>query len=161
MIIINGKVISGSNVTVVNGRVISDGGTIKCLEFDEKKSAECSIDGDINFDVQVIDHELRIALKSTGNCFDSNLKLDVSVPKKLFKVISAKSSSANIILNEGVYTDFLKLKTQSGNLEANATANNISASAMSGSVSAKFNNIGHINLSASSTQCQQLKKKIV
>lgn len=99
------------------------------------------------------------------------MKLDVSVPKKTFKVISAKSSSADITLNEGVSTDYLKVKTQSGDLETNATVNNISVctmsgdvelcidatqdinvevSTMSGDVSAEFNNIGNINLSTSS-----------
>ena len=204
MISINGRVFSGSNVTIVNGRVISGGGIGKTQKFDERKVEDCSnvekitidstfgdvhvyvsnsskvethlygeadIDGDINFDVQVVNRELRITLKSTGNCFNGNLKLDVSVPKKTFKVISAKSSSADITLNEGVSTDYLKVKTQSGDLETNATVNNISVSTMSGDVelfidatqdinvevstmsgdvSAEFNNIGHINLSTSS-----------
>ena len=204
MISINGRVFSGSNVTIVNGRVISGGGIGKTQKFDERKVEDCSnvekitidstfcdvhvyvsnsskvethlygeadSDGDINFDVQVVNRELRITLKSTGNCFNGNLKLDVSVPKKTFKVIFAKSSSANITLNEGVSTDYLKVKTQSGDLETNATVNNISVSTMSGDVelcidatqdinvevstmsgdvSVEFNNIGHINLSTSS-----------
>lgn len=204
MISINGRVFSGSNVIIANGRVISGGGIGKTQEFDERKVEDCSnvekitidstfgdvhvyvsnsskveahlygeadIDGDINFDVQVVNRELRITLKSTDNCFNRNLKLDVSVPKKTFKVISAKSSSADITLNEGVSTDYLKVKTQSGDLETNATVNNISVSTMSGDVelcidatqninvevstisgdvSAEFNNIGHINLSTSS-----------
>ena len=132
---------------------------------------EADIDGDVNFDVRVVNRELRITLEFTGNCFNGNLKLDVTVPQKTFKVISAKSSSADITLNEGVSTDYLKVKTQSGDLETNATVNNISVSTMSGDaelcidatqdinvevstmsgdVSAEFNNIGHINLSTSS-----------
>lgn len=204
MISINGRVFSGSNVTIVNGRVISGDGIGKTQKFDEKKVEDCSniekisidstfgdvhvyvsnsskveahlygeadIDGDVTFDVQVVNRELRVTLKSTGNCFNGNLKLDVNVPKKTFKVISAKSSSADITLNEGVSTDYLKVKTQSGDLETNATVNNISVSTMSGDVelyidatqninvevstmsgdvSAEFNNIGHINLSTSS-----------
>ena len=119
----------------------------------------------------MINRELIITLEFTGNCFNGNLKLDVTVPQKTFKVISAKSSSADITLNEGVSTDYLKVKTQSGDLETNATVNNISVSTMSGDVelcidatqdinvevstmsgdvSAEFNNIGHINLSTSS-----------
>ena len=132
---------------------------------------EANIDGDVNFDVQVVNRELRITLKSTGNCFNGNLKLDVSVPKKTFKVISAKSSSADITLNEGVSTDYLKVKTQSGDLETNATVNNISVctmsgdvelcidatqdinvevSTMSGDVSAEFNNISSVRLAVAS-----------
>lgn len=204
MISINGKVFSGSNVTIVNGRVISGGRIGKLQNFDERKSEECSsvekitidstfgdvnvsisnsskieahfygkanIDGDVNFDVQVVNRELRITLKSTGNCFNGNWNLDVTIPKKTFKVISVKSSSADITLNEGVSTDYLKVKTQSGDVETNATFNkvsvstmsgdvelcidatqdiNVEVSTMSGDVSAEFNNIGHINLSTSS-----------
>lgn len=204
MISINGRVFSGNNVTIVNGRVISGGGTAKSQKFDERKSEDCSnidkitidstvadvnvsvsnsskieahfygeaeIDGDVNFDVRVVNRELRITLQFTGNCFNGNLKLDITVPQKTFKVISAKSSSADITLNEGVSTDYLKVKTQSGDLETNATFNNVSVSTMSGDielcidatndisvkvstmsgdVSAEFNNVAHINLSTSS-----------
>lgn len=204
MISINGRVFSGSNVTIINGRVISGGGTGKPQKFDERKSEDCNniekiaidstfgdvnvsvsnsskveahfygeadVDGEVNFDVQVVNRELRITLNSTGNCFNGNLKLDVIVPQKTFKVISAKSSSADITLNLGVSTDYLKVKTQSGDLETNAIVNNVSistmsgdvelfinatqdinveVSTMSGDVSAEFNNIGHINLSTSS-----------
>lgn len=119
----------------------------------------------------MINRELIITLEFTGNCFNGNLKLDVTVPQKTFKVISTKSSSADITLNEGVSTDYLKVKTQSGDLETNATVNNVSVSTMSGDVelcidatqdinvevstmsgdvSVEFNNIGHLNLSTSS-----------
>lgn len=204
MISINGRVFSGSNVTIINGRVINGDGTGETQKFDERKSEDCNniekisidstfgdvnvsvsnsskveahfygeadVDGEVNFDVRVVNRELRITLNSTGNCFNGNLKLDVTVPQKTFKVISAKSSSADITLNEGVSTDYLKVKTQSGDLETNATANNVSistmsgdvelfinatqdinveVSTMSGDVSAEFNNIEHINLSTSS-----------
>lgn len=204
MISINGRVFLGNNVTIVNGRVISGGGTGKFQKFDERKVKDCSniekiainstfvdvnvsvsnsskveahfygeanLDGDVNFDVRVVNRELKITLEFTGNCFNGNLKLDVTVPQKIFKVISAKSLSANITLNEGVSTDYLKVKTQSGDLETNATVNTVSVSTMSGDVelcidatqdinvqiftmsgdvSAEFNNIGHINLSTSS-----------
>ena len=204
MISINGRVFSGINVTIVNGRAISGGGTGKTQKFDERKAEDCNniekiaidstfvdvnvsvsnsskveahfygeadFDGDVNFDVRVINRELIITLEFTGNCFNGNLKLDVTVPQKTFKVISTKSSSADITLNEGVSTDYLKIKTQSGDLETNATANNVSVSTMSGDVelcidatqdinvevstmsgdvSVEFNNIGHLNLSTSS-----------
>lgn len=204
MISINGKVFSGSNVPISNGRVISGGGTGKTQKFDERKSEDCNniekiaidstfgdvnvsvsnsskveahfygeadVDGDVNFDVRVVNRELRITLKSTGNCLNGNLKLDVTVPPKTFKVISANSSSADITLNEWVSTDYLKVKTRSGDLQTNATVNNVSISTMSGDVelcinathdinvevstvtgdvSAEFTNIGYINLSTSS-----------
>ena len=204
MISINGKVFSGSNVTIVNGRVINGDGIGKTQKFNKRKSEDCknfdkiaidstfgsvhifvsnsskveahlygeaNIDGDINFDAHVINRELRITLKSTGNFFGGNLNLDVSVPKKMFKAISAKSLSASFTLDEGVETNSLKVKTQSGYLESNAIAYNISVSTMSGYVelyinathdinvdvstmsgyvSAEFHNIRQLNLSTSS-----------
>lgn len=167
MISINGRVFSGRNVTIVNGRVIRGGGTDNSQKFDERKAKDCSniekiainstfadvnvsasnssnveahfygeadIDGDVNFDVRVVNRELRITLEFTGNCFNGNLKLDVTVPQKTFKVISAKSSSADITLNESVSTDYLKVKTQSGDLETNARVNTVSVFTMSGDI---------------------------
>lgn len=204
MININGRIFSGSNVTIVNGRVISGGGTGKTQNFDERKSEDASsvekiaidstvadvnisvsnsskieahfygqadIDGDIDFDVRVVNRELRITLKFTGNCYNGSLKLDVTVPHKTFNAIAAKSSSADVTLCEGVSMEHLKVKTQSGDLETNATFTNASVttmsgdvelyidatkdiaveiSTMSGDVSAEFNNIGYIDLSTSS-----------
>lgn len=189
--IVNGRGISGGKIGKTqkfDERKVEDCSNVEKIAIDSKFCdvnvsvsnsskveahfyGKANIDGDVKFDVQVVNRELRITLKSTGNCFNGNLKLDVSVPKKTFKVISSKSSSADITLNEGVSTDYLKVKTQSGDLETNATVNNISVctksgdvelcidatqdinvevSTMSGDVSAEFNNIGHINLSTSS-----------
>lgn len=204
MMIINGKVFSGSNVTIINGRVTSGNISGKLKKFDERKSEDganiekitidskssdvkvsvsnsskveahlygkANVDRDVNFDVQVVNRELKITLEYVGNCFNGNLNLDVTVPKKAFKVISAKSLSADITLNKGVSTDYLKVKTQSGDLETNATVNNVSVSTVSGDVelcinatqdinvevfttsgdvSAEFDNIGRINLSTRS-----------
>ncbi len=204
MININGRVFSGSNVTIVNGRVINGGGTVKNQKFDERKSEDANnvekitidstmadinvsvsnsskveahfygqadVDGDIKFDVCVINRELRITLKFTGNCYNGSLNLDVTVPQKTFKAITAKSSSTDITLGKGVSTDYIKVKTQSGDLKSNATFANASIttmsgdvelyidakenisveiSTMSGDVSAKFNNVGYIDLSTSS-----------
>lgn len=204
MISINGRVFSGSNVTIVNGRVINGGGTGKTKKFDERKSEDANniekiaidstmadvnvsvsnsskveahfygqadIDGNIDFDVRMVNRELRITLKFTGNCYNGNLKLDVTVPQKTFRAITAKSSSADITLGEGVSTDYIKVKTQSGDLETSATFTNASVSTMSGDVelyidakedisveistmsgdvSAEFNNVGYIDLSTSS-----------
>ena len=128
---------------------------------------EANLDGDVNFDVRVVNSELRITLKFTGNCFNGNLKLNITIPQKIFKVISVKSSSADVILNEGVSTDYLQVNTQSGDLETYATFNTVSAStmsgdielyieaikdinvnisSMSGDITAEFSNIGYINL---------------
>lgn len=133
---------------------------------------QANLDGDIDFDVSVVNRELKIAFKLAGNCYNNNLKLDVTVPHKTFKEISVKSSSAGITLNEGISTDYLKIKTQSGNLETNATFTNATITTSSGDVelyidanknisleiftssgdvSAEFNNIGYLNLSTNSS----------
>lgn len=132
---------------------------------------QTDIEVDIDFDVRVVNRELKITLKFTGNCYNGSLKLDVTVPHKTFKAIVAKSTSADVTLNEGVSMEYLKIKTQSGDLETNATFTNASVttmsgdvelcidatkdiaveiSTMSGDVSAEFNNIDYIDLSTSS-----------
>ena len=94
---------------------------------------QADIDGNIDFDFNVKNRELRIALEFTGNCYNSSLKLDVTVPDKTFKEISVKSSSADITLNE-VSTESLKVKTQSGDLETFATFTNASITTVGGDV---------------------------
>lgn len=129
---------------------------------------QANIDGNVKLDVSKVDDELRITLMLTGNCYNGDLKLDVILPRKIFKVISIETSSADTILGEGVSADYIKAKSQSGDFEIYATFNNIltstmsgdvelcinakenisaEISTMSGDVSADFNNIGHINLS--------------
>lgn len=201
---INGSIFSGSNVVIVNGRVVSGGGNVKTQKFDERKLEDCSnidkividttvgdvnvsvsnssmveahfygeanVDKNIEFDVQVVNRELRITIYFTGNCYSNNLKLDITIPKKTFKVIFAKSLSGDITLNEGVSTGYIKVKIQSGDLDTKATVNDVSVSTMSGDVNlyidatqdinvdvstmsgdvlVEFNNIAHINLSTSS-----------
>jgi hypothetical protein len=131
---------------------------------------QADIDGDIDFDVCVVNSELRITLKCIGNCYNGSLKLDVTVPHKTFKEIAAKSSSADVTLSEGVSTEYLKVKTQSGDLETDAIFTKASIATMSGDVglyidatedisveistksgdvSADFDNIDNINLSTS------------
>lgn len=199
MIIINGRVFSGNNVTIINGRVINGDEAGKSKQFDEWKVVNCSdvnkitidstvcdvnvsatnsskaevhfyggaiVDEDVNFDVSIVNRELRITLLFTGNCYNENLRLDVTIPTRTFKVITARSSSADITLNSGVSAEYLKVKTLSGDLETDATVSNVSVSTTSGDidlyidaiqdvsveasttigdVSAEFNNIGHIN----------------
>lgn len=196
--------ISGSNITIINGRVVNSGKTDKTQTFDAKKSekannvekisidstfvdvnisasnssnievhfyGQADVDGKIKFDVRLVNCELEITLNFTGNCYNSNLKLDVTVPHKTFKEISVKSSSADITLSETVSTEHLKVKTQFGDLETAATFTKASVttirgdvelcinankdivvgiSTMSGNVSTEFNNIGKIKLSTSS-----------
>lgn len=131
---------------------------------------EAVLDGKLTFDVTMVNHELKIEVKSTGNCFGGNLSLDVSIPKKTFDVLCVKGTSADITLNEGISVDYLMVNTTSGDLETRScfssclistmsgdvdllvdASQNITAkiSTMSGDVSAEFNNIRHIEASTS------------
>lgn len=126
------------------------------------------LDGNITFDVQVVNRELRVILKYIGNYFNGELQLDITLPQKTFEVISVTSSSSAIVLNNGVSANHLIVKNMAGDLktsatftnasintvngdirlDTNATTNiNLDISTMSGNVSVNLNNIGHINLS--------------
>lgn len=128
---------------------------------------QANIDRDFKFDVGVVNRELRITLRSTGNCNSSSLNLDVTVPHKTFKIITVNTLLADIILGEGVSTDYVKVKTQSRYLASKATfvkssietmngdiyiyinaKENISAviSTINGDASAEFDNVGDLNL---------------
>jgi len=106
-----------------------------------------------------------------GNCYTGDLKLDVTIPRKTFQMISVQTLSAHVVLNEGVSAKHVNLKTQSGKVKASAAFANISVrtmsgkvkllvnaetnisidvSSMNGNITAKLNNIGDVNLSARS-----------
>ncbi len=192
VIMVNGQVINGSGFGVgtpkkFDERKFADGNNIEKIIIDttfvnttvsisnsSKIEAhfygQANIDGNVDFDVRTANHELRIILKFSGSCCNGDLKLDITVPRKTFNTITAKSLSADITIREGVSADFLKVRTQSGDLETSATFTNLSVSTTSGDVDlyidatknisveisttsgdvdAEFNNIGHINLSTS------------
>ena len=95
---------------------------------------QAEINGDVKFDVCVVNRELRITVKFVGICYNGSLNIDVAVPQKTFKAITANTSSTDITLDEGVSTDYIKVKTKSGDLESNATFTNASVATMSGDI---------------------------
>lgn len=132
---------------------------------------QAEIDGNINLDFCIVNHELKITSKYIGNYRSSYLNLDVAVPQKTFNSIHATSTSATITLIESVDTGFLELKTFSGDLKIigtfpktiistkkgnvnlclNARKNiYVKITTISGNVFAKLNNIRKIQLSATS-----------
>ena len=139
--------------------------------IEAKFYGQAYVDGKIEFDVCLVNRELKITLNFSGNCFNSNLQLDIFVPHKTFKTISVKSLSADVIIDEKISTKRLKVKTQSGDLETNAMFTNafitttsgdvelsinatedieVEISTVNGDVLTKLNNIGQVNLSTSS-----------
>ncbi len=133
---------------------------------------EVNVDGNIEFDVRMKERgELQVVAKLKGNCYNGNLKLDITVPRKRFKAISAVSRSADITVKESVQTYNLKLRTQSGDVRSDASFEQVNVqtmsgdvelyvdakqnivthiSTMSGDVVAHFNNIGYIALTTNS-----------
>ena len=128
-------------------------------------------DGNFEFDVHIERNELSINLKSIGSYVIGNLKLDVVVPYKTFKLINVITTSGNVIVKKGVLAEKIKVKTMSGNLNAVVSASDIFANTMSGNVElcvnaledvdinistmggdvlTQLNNIGQLNCSTSS-----------
>ena len=84
------------------------------------------IDGKVNFDVKRVGDALKIVAELTGITYNGNLQLDVVVPYKMFDLISAESSSANIVLGRGVIAESIRLISTSGDLETDAEFANAS-----------------------------------
>lgn len=63
---------------------------------------QTNVDGDVKFDFRVVSKQLQVTVKATGICYNGNLKLDVTIPKKLFESIVAESASGDITLHEGL-----------------------------------------------------------
>ncbi len=130
---------------------------------------KAATDGNISLDVQAENRELKIKVKQKGNYFDGKLKLDITIPRKLFTAISAKSETADITLKEGVSANSLKVKTETGKVKSDVTFKdasiktetggvdlnvnakndiNVEISTETGNISANLYNVSHISLHA-------------
>ena len=167
MFSINGKRTLGRNATITGGRIIHERGNLidelksKKADNIEKISidsdvidvkislsnssiveahlyGQANINGCINFDVYIVKNELRVILNIEGTCYGT-LKLDITVPPKIFKKIKLNSISADITLNEGVSTEYIEMETQSGDIQTNATFAKAYVSTISGDVKAYIN----------------------
>lgn len=191
--IVNGKVVSGGNSPFGEPKkyderknVSADGIdriTVDCDCADVKMEVKntsiveahffgsvCT-NGKLEFDVSRSGSEIRITVKLKGNTINSSLELHISIPAKMFKMISAKSQNGDVVICEDVCTRKLKVKSENGNLEAtgyfeeltaktmngnaevvvNAKTNvELDVSSMNGNVSVELHNIAHCSLSTSS-----------
>lgn len=183
---LNGVLINGSStvkaqkfdekkeVDARNVEKITIGSTIADVKISVSNSSkmevhfygEANVDGNIEFNTHMKDRgELEVTVDFKGNCYNGNLKLDVTVPRKTFEAISTLTQSSNITVEEHVSTYYLTLRTKSGNVNTNADFNQVyvqtmsgnvrvhvnakqnivtQISTMSGNVVAEFNNIGYI-----------------
>ena len=90
-----------------------------------------------------------IRVEYGGNFFSGNLKLTVSIPRKLFKKISFESVSSDISFEEGVLADTITVKTTSGDIESNAAFSSFSGESVSGDVDIYAKPNGNVEVSVS------------
>lgn len=164
---INGN-ISGSNMTFANTsirdfdeKVSIDASNIEKIIIDSdvavnisaSNSSEATVhfygqayiaEKDVWFDAHIVEHELRVQLKFIDDCYNSSLKLDITVPYKTFKAIFADIKSGDFSLDQGVSMESLRVSNTSGNVKLKLYATQdieVGISTMSGNVLAEFNNM--------------------
>ncbi len=112
--------------------------------FYGKSNVEC----DANLKITRIDKELRIVLNFSGNFYMIDSKLDIILPKKIFKKIYIKSDISNVIVNKDVLVESVEFCTVTGNFESYALASKVSASTKSGNVKIDINLTKDIEIKA-------------
>lgn len=107
------------------------------------------VDNELDFSMKRSGNELRIAIKYDG-IFKGDLKVEVMLPDKLFEEVCVQTVSANISSNR-VFARKIEVNTQAGNIDFSTNAKSdvyVNLATVSGSISAKFNNIEQIELDA-------------
>lgn len=143
--------------------------TSKSSKVEAHLYGEANLDKELKLVLQKKLNEIEIVLQYEGNCYGSDLKLDIAIPKTL-KTINIKTVSAGIEIDEtvsledikvdstsgkvGSYANFKKanISTISGKIKLNIFAKediSLKASTISGKIVVNFGNIKNINLSAS------------
>ena len=69
MININGRIFSGSTVTIINGRMVKGGGTGKIQKFDEKKSEDANNVEKILIDSTFVDVNISVSNSSSVEAY--------------------------------------------------------------------------------------------
>lgn len=94
---------------------VSDSSEIKAHFY-----GEGTFSGEIHLNTNVFMHEMKISIESSSNfSLNGSLTLDVSIPNKTFNSISVKTTSGDIVLNNGISTSDLKINTTSGDININ------------------------------------------
>lgn len=104
------------------------------IEIHLHGSIDC--EDDVDFEIQGDEEsdEIRIKLRFTGSCYYSDLQLDVIIPHKLFKLISVKTLSANIVIAKEVLTERIEVKTRHGRVAVDATFRKAEITTFNGNV---------------------------
>lgn len=110
---------------------------------------EVCTDGKSKFNVTTSGDEINISAKIDGNTFNSNLKLSVLIPQKMFKSISVKCENGSTEVGRNVKAERLKIDSHNGSIESEATFEGITAESMNGNIDISISAKSDIEISAS------------
>lgn len=139
---------------IYNDKSVHIGSNISSSDSSEAVAhvyGEGSIDGDINFNISANGRELKISLNMDNESFSGNLHFDVTIPKKIFNLISISSLSAKITLDDQVSAKALKINSSTGSVNSKANAQNYNVTTVSGAIELSINAKQDINANISST----------
>lgn len=132
---------------------------------------EVYTDGKVEFDVTTSGDEINVSVKINGSTVNGNLKLNVLIPQKVFRLISVKCRKGSAEIYKNVEAERLKIDSQNGSIGSEAIFEEIiaksmngsidisisaksdieiSVSAMNGNINVKLENVGSYNISTSS-----------
>ena len=124
-------------------------------------------DGNLIFSVNRFSDEIVVSVGISGKTIEGELKLNVKIPKRRFKVISIKNECGDAVVGKDVKAkklkigiikgnidsnasfSFLKAETYNGNINIDVDAENdieLNVSSLNGSVDTALKNISHFNL---------------
>lgn len=111
---------------------------------------EVCTDGKLEFDVTTSGDKINVSAKINGSTFNGNLKLNVFIPQKVFRLISVKCQNGSIEICKNVEAERLKIDSQYGSIESKAIFEEITAKSMNGSIDISISAKSNIEISASS-----------
>lgn len=111
---------------------------------------EVCTDGQIEFDVTTSGDTINVSTKINSSTFNGNLKLNVFIPQKVFRLISVKCQNGSTEICKNVEAERLKIDSQNGSIESEAIFEEITAKSMNGSIDISISAKSDIEISASS-----------
>ena len=108
------KIILDSNIADMNVMISELSKDVETHFFGKVKT-----DGKVEFSVKKLKNEIRITVKSKGNIYDTDLNLEVSLPKKNLEVLSFISDTGDISLEGEFNSTEMELESDTGKIEVN------------------------------------------
>ena len=109
-----------------------------------------SLSGEINFRIYLKDRTLLVLLHTDGEVVSSNLRLQIFLPIKNYKLLSILGTS-NICIEDKVFTKMLRVKTEDGKVETNAVFEKATLKSVSGDIDVSTTAESDIEVNASTT----------